>query len=172
MKTILILLTESITQYNYRATLIESFMERKIRIKFFTTVKFEITEAFFGGYNIAVFRNFKNSLVEISVKEEYDVPRIIEELILGEIERAKNIIEINIRDYQAITSQEDIQELYDDQEGQNEHDSNALLLAVRFGTPDDVESIRKEMIYNEIAGYSADTKNIDAIHEKLSKNIN
>ena len=172
MVTILILLTKSITQYNYRATLIDGFIEKKIRIKFFNTIKFEITEAFFGGYNITVFRNFKNSVAEISIKQEYDVPRIIEELICGEIELAKKLIEINIIDYQAITSQEDIQELYDDQEGQNEHDSNVLLLAVKFGTPADVESVREEIIYNQIAGYSAYTENIDAVHEKLSKNIN
>lgn len=165
MKLLLETIKSKLSEFpKFSAVLNEGVFDDEIIIKIGYTEKFKINFMLFGGYSIS-FKVYENIEINTPKRNETQIWDIIERLILGEKEQIKMKIDKRLEEYSKLKSKEDIQELYDDQEGSNMHEDNTLLLAIHYGTEEDLKEIKKINLINELAGYALE--DYSDIHEKL-----
>lgn len=145
----------------------KTFWADSLLVRIGDTTLFSIEIEAFSGYRIKYKDVFLDSEVSVELYDRSDVlvDVVIKTILLGEIERIKLDIKEVEKDWEKITTKEDIQQLYSDNESSNLHDSNVFLLALKFGNKDDVKRMKQIMIVNRLAGYGL--KDGYDIHERL-----
>lgn len=144
----------------------ETFWEYFISISIGDT-EFIIQKKLFGGYDIKHKTPNLSNPVVISISDEHDTDiwHIIQVILFGEIKYAESVVDEIESDYRKLDNKEDIKEAYDDNEGSNLHMGNILLLAIHFGTEEDIKKVKEAMVLNELAGYMY--QDDGDVHERL-----
>lgn len=116
---------------------------------------FVIEERFFEGYEIKYHDGKFNDDYTITTSSNsiIDVWQIVFKLIWGSIKEEADAVNEIQEDYRRFTDIDSIKEVYQGNEEDNYQFNNALLLAMNFGSEEDVQKIKHAMAINGLLGY-------------------